>query len=252
MRINTEAELDAFDRICERLAGFDPVLGYEYVDGLLCALAAGPRPLALADCVDELVGEAFGRAFADPDDRAQALRHLQPRLASLLSQLDPESLIDDPDALRLEPLMVDWDDEARRRLVEEGQIDAETAQSLQTGTEWAEGFLAGVAALPALWKRPEDEEAGPLFEQSLAQIAALELDAGSEALQAHVAAHYPDRVPTRDDLIAEACMAVQDLRLYWVDFAARPPTRRVEPQPGRNDPCPCGSGRKYKKCHGQN
>ena len=20
---------------------------------------------------------------------------------------------------------------------------------------------------------------------------------------------------------------------------------------GRNDPCPCGSGRKYKKCHGQ-
>ncbi len=22
------------------------------------------------------------------------------------------------------------------------------------------------------------------------------------------------------------------------------------PQPGRNDPCPCGSGKKYKKCHG--
>jgi uncharacterized protein YecA (UPF0149 family) len=21
-------------------------------------------------------------------------------------------------------------------------------------------------------------------------------------------------------------------------------------QVGRNDPCPCGSGRKYKKCHG--
>ncbi len=21
--------------------------------------------------------------------------------------------------------------------------------------------------------------------------------------------------------------------------------------PGRNDPCPCGSGKKYKKCHGQ-
>jgi preprotein translocase subunit SecA len=21
---------------------------------------------------------------------------------------------------------------------------------------------------------------------------------------------------------------------------------------GRNDPCPCGSGKKYKKCHGQN
>jgi uncharacterized protein YecA (UPF0149 family) len=22
-------------------------------------------------------------------------------------------------------------------------------------------------------------------------------------------------------------------------------------KPGRNDPCPCGSGLKYKKCHGQ-
>jgi len=27
--------------------------------------------------------------------------------------------------------------------------------------------------------------------------------------------------------------------------------RREEPKIGRNDPCPCGSGKKYKKCHGQ-
>ncbi len=25
----------------------------------------------------------------------------------------------------------------------------------------------------------------------------------------------------------------------------------VDKEPGRNDPCPCGSGRKYKKCHGK-
>jgi preprotein translocase subunit SecA len=28
------------------------------------------------------------------------------------------------------------------------------------------------------------------------------------------------------------------------------PQRRQEPKVGRNDPCPCGSGKKYKKCHG--
>ena len=28
------------------------------------------------------------------------------------------------------------------------------------------------------------------------------------------------------------------------------PIRRDTPKVGRNDPCPCGSGRKYKKCHG--
>jgi SEC-C motif domain protein len=29
------------------------------------------------------------------------------------------------------------------------------------------------------------------------------------------------------------------------------PVRRSEPKVGRNDPCSCGSGKKYKKCHGQ-
>ncbi|MCA9670401.1 MAG: preprotein translocase subunit SecA [Myxococcales bacterium] len=28
--------------------------------------------------------------------------------------------------------------------------------------------------------------------------------------------------------------------------------RRATPRVGRNDPCPCGSGKKYKKCHGAN
>ena len=27
---------------------------------------------------------------------------------------------------------------------------------------------------------------------------------------------------------------------------------RALPHVGRNDPCPCGSGKKYKKCHGKN
>jgi preprotein translocase subunit SecA len=26
--------------------------------------------------------------------------------------------------------------------------------------------------------------------------------------------------------------------------------KREMPKVGRNDPCPCGSGKKYKKCHG--
>ena len=30
------------------------------------------------------------------------------------------------------------------------------------------------------------------------------------------------------------------------------PVRREEEKVGRNDPCPCGSGKKYKKCHGAN
>jgi preprotein translocase subunit SecA len=34
------------------------------------------------------------------------------------------------------------------------------------------------------------------------------------------------------------------------EVAAMEPLRREESKVGRNDPCPCGSGKKYKKCHG--
>jgi preprotein translocase subunit SecA len=30
----------------------------------------------------------------------------------------------------------------------------------------------------------------------------------------------------------------------------RAPAVTQDPKVGRNDPCPCGSGKKYKKCHG--
>ena len=33
--------------------------------------------------------------------------------------------------------------------------------------------------------------------------------------------------------------------------AAKPRPVRVEQKIGRNDPCPCGSGKKYKKCCGK-
>jgi SEC-C motif-containing protein len=43
-----------------------------------------------------------------------------------------------------------------------------------------------------------------------------------------------------------------DGRWYFVngDKIAAPPVRRVGAKVGRNDPCPCGSGKKHKKCCG--
>ncbi|ACY16296.1 YchJ family protein [Haliangium ochraceum] len=34
------------------------------------------------------------------------------------------------------------------------------------------------------------------------------------------------------------------------EMAKPQPARRSTPKVGRNEPCPCGSGKKYKKCHG--
>jgi len=39
-------------------------------------------------------------------------------------------------------------------------------------------------------------------------------------------------------------------RWYYVDGQQGPRPLRPASEPGRNDPCPCGSGKKYKKCCG--
>jgi preprotein translocase subunit SecA len=44
----------------------------------------------------------------------------------------------------------------------------------------------------------------------------------------------------------EALAAGQDERPQ-----GQQPVRNVMPKVGRNDPCPCGSGKKYKQCHGK-
>jgi uncharacterized protein len=41
-----------------------------------------------------------------------------------------------------------------------------------------------------------------------------------------------------------------DVRDYWFDKARPDTVKREGPKVGRNDPCPCGSGKKYKNCHG--
>ncbi|MGB5441507.1 MAG: SEC-C metal-binding domain-containing protein, partial [Gammaproteobacteria bacterium] len=45
----------------------------------------------------------------------------------------------------------------------------------------------------------------------------------------------------------------REIHAYWLarrseEAPPAKPQRRLEPRVGRNDPCPCGSGKKYKKC----
>ena len=249
-RSNNPAELKAFDDTCDQLAGFDSALSFEWIDGYLAALAAGPRVPEVDVWLPAMCGDAFERAFADPADNTQALRSLKTRLAVLLDQLDPEALLDEPEALRLDPWMSEWSDEDRQRLVDEQAVSPEDAALAHTGGLWAQGFLDALEAHADVWVGPEDEASAQDFGDSIEQIAALLLPLDSDAFKEHLALFHPDAPPSRDDLVVDALYAVQMLRMYWLDHAPKPATRRVEPTPGRNDPCPCGSGKKSKKCHG--
>ncbi|KFE72419.1 preprotein translocase subunit SecA [Hyalangium minutum] len=44
--------------------------------------------------------------------------------------------------------------------------------------------------------------------------------------------------------------ATEEGKLDEASVAPKAPAKADGPRVGRNDPCPCGSGRKYKKCHG--
>ena len=249
-RNNNRAELQAFDTTCERLGGFNPDLSFEWMDGYLAALAAGPRLPDTEVWLEAMCGDAFERAFADPEDHTQALRSLKARLSVLLDQLDPEALLDDPDSLRLFPLISEIGDEDRQRLMDDSGLSAEDAAQVQTGGLWAMGFLDAIERHDDIWTEPGDEELAETFGEAMDQIAALMLGPESEEFAEHRAVFFPGEAPTRDELIDEALFAVQMLRIYWLDNAPKPATRRVEASPGRNDPCPCGSGQKFKKCHG--
>ena len=48
-----------------------------------------------------------------------------------------------------------------------------------------------------------------------------------------------------------ASLAQQDNQSSDDGAQAVQPIQRVGPKVGRNDPCPCGSGKKYKQCHGK-
>jgi len=48
---------------------------------------------------------------------------------------------------------------------------------------------------------------------------------------------------------AEFVAGIRDLRSQWIENLRQSSTVvRAEPKVGRNDPCPCGSGKKFKQC----
>ena len=114
---------------------------------------------------------------------------------------------------------------------------------------WIEGFEKAVALRPAAWKTFLDAEGDTVAAMSgmlmLAAIARRD-----EEVKDHDTASA-----TAPDRIADWVVNLNEWRL-----ANYQPTQSIDPRGGsasrkkvgRNDPCPCGSGKKYKKCCGLN
>jgi uncharacterized protein len=131
----------------------------------------------------------------------------------------------------LELLQRHWNAIAKRRAVNSTPIMwLEEHAGFEPGRLWAAGFSVGLRMRRALW--------APLLSRggigmALSDILALD-DAPLE----------PDE---RAEILGALADYVMEIAEYWSENA----TRSIrQPKVGRNAPCPCGSGKKWKKCCG--
>jgi uncharacterized protein len=113
--------------------------------------------------------------------------------------------------------------------------------------DWAEGFADAVRLRPDAW-RPllEDRRANVLLTPILVLCDEPE---GGSPLDPEV------RAALRDEAAHGIPTCVAGIHAFWKGRRGRPAAaagRVKSPKAGRNDPCPCGSGRKYKRCCGAN
>ncbi|HEY0107570.1 MAG TPA: UPF0149 family protein [Rhizomicrobium sp.] len=113
---------------------------------------------------------------------------------------------------------------------------------------WAEGFMTGVGLRLDQWmallqSEQDDTIAYPILALCTGEDGRPLLDLSPKDSD-FLLVHSPD-------LIAQAVIDIAD---YWQQKNKPMPAGavpvRTTPKVGRNDPCPCGSGRKYKKCCG--
>ncbi|RYH23430.1 MAG: zinc chelation protein SecC, partial [Alcaligenaceae bacterium] len=116
---------------------------------------------------------------------------------------------------------------------------------------WAIGFMYAVENWPEDWAAPRDREAAQILDEALEAIVALtEDDTGKPELSMFSEDGPPSVSQRRLDEFGDAIWAVYDLRRLWRSLGPRVEAVRKAATPGRNDPCHCGSGKKFKRCHG--
>lgn len=108
--------------------------------------------------------------------------------------------------------------------------------------DWCRGFLKGMQLDAAGW--------APLLATQPDWFTPMQQLAATEGRDASMTDEETERWM---DAVAPAVIAINAARLGrrpgTTAHAARP-VQRATPKVGRNDPCPCGSGKKYKKCCG--
>ncbi len=248
-------EYDEIDAILDELrTRYDETPQWEFCEGFMAALICCRRPILPSEYLPVLLaigleGEEDEGSFAD-DAQSQRFIELWTRRWNEVAQaLDAEvDSLDHESAYQPEVLDV----RGAVAALPEDERAVEPDEALPAFAQvWALGFMFAVEAWPEEWSPPRDKEAVKWLDGALDAIVVLtEEDTEPPTLSVFDENGPPSLSVKRLNAFADAIWAVYDLRELWRNFGPRVQTVHKAATPARNDPCPCGSGKKYKKCCG--
>jgi uncharacterized protein len=216
----TNADLDrleAYLRAPER----EDTLPLDMLQGLLCAVISAPEVVMPSRWMPAVFGEDH---VWDSADQAREITGL---------------------------IMALHNDVARQLNEGEGFefiVYESKEEGIDSLEDWCEGYLLGVSLADPPW----DERArGDDLQEMLLPFAVISGRLKQAALDAGDAWD-----PKADEELTAAMResladTVVANRHYWLDMAVPESVRRPAPKVGRNEPCPCGSGKKFKNCCGR-
>ena len=192
------------------------------LDGFLTGIVVGPELIMPGEWMP-VIWQGGEPEFEDEEQAERILGIVMARYNEIILTLD-----DEPGAF--DPILYEAPD---------GRLLA---------ADWAEGFMDAfglqVDALDALF---EDEDArlltGPIMAQLHDKDGKPFIEGSLEEMQ-----------EIRQECAESLPFVIKDMYDFW-KARRQPPSKARRPgrkKVGRNEPCPCGSGRKYKRCCGAN
>lgn len=234
----TDAEFEELDELLTKTPEpFEP-LDAVMLDGYLCGVIVQPVLLeteAWLPHVFDFDGQPLPDD-ADPAWRERVTALILRRHAALNRAIAEDGWFD--------PLILELDDFNPPRTDDPAASLNPVSQAL---FPWVAGFQHAMESFPDLLELPD-----PAIDVALARLYR-HLPAQTDEEREVVATLDKEHpLASLDEAIEDLIVIVADLEDLTRDRRYKVETiKRDAPKVGRNDPCPCGSGRKFKQCHGK-
>lgn len=227
----SDEDFEALEEILTSEVVPEDCMDLEMLDGYLAGVLMSPRPIAVErwlPAVWSAHGDEVG--FGSGSALQRAIRLVMAYHNEMATTLG----LDEEEEACWEPFCF---------AIAEGD-------TLKLGEEWIDGFAQGLDLWPEDWEAGLDADAVEAVRETLDEVLA---PWGEEG-----ASEADDE--TRLMWLSAVGDAVNDIFAHWREvglpapqpLAADAPRAPGAAAPGRNELCPCGSGKKYKKCCGAN